>query len=194
MSYHLHTTDGIIIARRPTGESNVWCWILTRELGLVGVHAQGVRALSSKLRPHVQVLTRGSFSMIRGKHSWRLVGAEKYSNLYNENPHITPLFSRVLSLIKILVAGEEQHTELYDVVEKAFLYGQENTLSDQHSGSLERLMVLRVLYYLGYVGETALLDSYGTEPDVTVHHLENALHDKSEFIKLINTSLRETQF
>ena len=192
--YHPHTTDGIIISRSPVGEASVWCWILTRELGLIGAHAQGTRNLSSKLRPHVQTLTYGSFSFVRGKQAWKLVGARKYINLYTLNPDIAPLFSRILSLAKILIAGEEYHPEVFDILEQACMYVKENTLEKYHYGSLERLMVLRMLYQLGYIGEGALRDSYGTGTVITREYLEETYTYRDDLITLINASLKETQF
>ena len=192
--YHPHTTDGIVISHMSVGEDSLWCWVLTRELGLIGARAQGIRKAQSKLRPHTQILTYGNFSFIRGKNSWKLVGARKHLNLYTFNPEVTPVFARILSLSKILIAGEERHPELFEVIEKAFVYSVENKLDKHHIGALERLVVLRLLYHLGYVGNESIADSYGIDSSVTKEHLEDTYKHKKDFITIINASLRETQF
>jgi len=193
MHYHLHTTDGIIIARREVGEASWWCRLLTREYGLVGVRSQGTRELSSKLRPHVQLFTRGSFTLVYGKRGWRLTHAQRYANLATENPDAAQAFGRVASLIKILIAGEERNVHLYDVVENAFTYACRHDLSVRDLGALERLVVLRVLYHLGYVGESAMADAYHRDTHVTQTHIEETHPLRRDMIRLINASLKETQ-
>lgn len=193
MAYHIHTTDGIIIARVPSGEASVRCWILTRDLGLVIAHAQGVREMKSKLRPHVQIFTRGSFSLVRGKTGWRLTSALAYESLAPGASTGLPAFARACALAKILIAGEERNSELYDVFERGFLYLHTNACNEEEAGTFERLLVLRALFHLGYLGESALADEYGRQTDITPEHVARMRPHAQSVTRLINASLRETQ-
>src|SRR3989338_4347951 len=71
----IHTTPGFIIASRPYGETGKILSIFTRDIGLVGAVAQGIRLEKSKLRYHTQDYSFGTFSFVRGRELWRLTDA-----------------------------------------------------------------------------------------------------------------------
>lgn len=181
MAHHVYTTRGIILALRPTRESDKTVAVLTRDLGLVRATARGMRGGSSKLAPALLELALVKISLVRGKHSWRVTTVTLLRNFASGlRPRREALkaLARVTSLLLKLVRGEEKHVELYDELESAAL-----TLTDSEPpvDVWEVYTVARLLQELGYLREAD-----------TPKSLEDALGRKSELITLLNTSIKET--
>ncbi len=107
MAYRLYQTEGVILAARGRGESSLLLEILTAELGLVTVVAQGARKATSKLRGHLNCGGVAQVGLVRGREFWRLVAAERGENF--STGELLGKFSawmRVLALVRRLVAGE----------------------------------------------------------------------------------------
>ena len=68
MSYHTYNTEGLILEAKPIGETSQYVYVFTRELGLVGAHAQNTRHITSKLRYALDAPARSTVSLVRGKH------------------------------------------------------------------------------------------------------------------------------
>ncbi len=49
MSYHIYTTDGIVLKRTAYGEANIFVHVLTHDLGLIIASVQSARLSTSKL-------------------------------------------------------------------------------------------------------------------------------------------------
>ena len=111
--YSVHTTPGFIINAQPYGEAGKVLQIFTRDLGLVTAIAQGIRLEKSKLRYHTIDLSRGSFSLVRGRDLWRLVGAEADQRI-TLNREAQALLARLAQLLRRLLQGEDAEPALYD--------------------------------------------------------------------------------
>ena len=85
MAHHVYKTTGIILQAIPSGDSNLFLSIFTRELGLIKATAQGVRYLKSKLRYSTQKYDFSIMSFVYGKHTWRLTNASSEYNIYYES-------------------------------------------------------------------------------------------------------------
>src|SRR3989344_4925396 len=120
MSHHIYTTPGFVILSRPYSESGKFFLIFTRDLGMVGATAQGVRQALSKLRYHVKDYSYSLFSFVRGKEVWRMTGARDHAEDFirqditdKENKK---LYVRIISLLKRLLHGEEKNERLFDIM------------------------------------------------------------------------------
>ncbi len=152
-----YKTDAIVLDSFPVGEANASFALLTPEIGMVYAVAQGIRLEKSKLRFTLQQYAHCSLVLVYGKTGWRITNAVPINN-----PSIEATMSgriiiaRVIGLIRRLVTGEEPHTELYQVCVDAM-----NTLSttDSHQthSHIETVWVLRILYYLGYIDNNAII-------------------------------------
>ncbi len=144
MAYHVHTTPGLVVWSIPQGEADKFLFIFTRDLGMIGVSAKGIRLEKSKLRYATQDYSYGNFSVVRGKESWRLTGAEALK-IYDEIQCV-----RIMSLVKRFVQGEEASSELFTTLERDMaVVSQEYPL--EILTKLEQLCVYRMLYHLGYI-------------------------------------------
>ena len=150
-------TEGIVLQKRGVGEANLLATFLTRELGLVRASARSARAERSKLRYGLEPLTLGRFSFVRGKHEWRLVGAERVSREFLMAPAPrTRALGRIARLLLRLVQGEEPLPELYKTVAEGFEYLPRAT-GEPEAESIECVLVLRILAHLGYLPQTSEL-------------------------------------
>lgn len=140
MSYHIYTTQGIILSERAHKEADRIYSILTRDFGLIRAVATGVRKEASKLRGALEPLSISTVSLVRGKEFWRITSAQVVRKIA-----ASPEVVRPLALLEKLVQGEAVHAELFDTVEKAL-----STFSVEDEES-ETKLVAQILYDLGYL-------------------------------------------
>lgn len=191
MAHHIYTTPGFILDSKPRGEAGKTLFIFTRELGLVLAIAQGVRLGVSKLRYHTQNFSYCICSLVRGKEMWRLTGATEADVVMPKQT----LYVQVLALLRRLLHGEERNDVLFDTVLAFHAYLQSpDTPSDQSGlASVERIIVLRILHILGYVGNVAELEVFFTKGEWNSSLLAESEKLKSTMLFHINKGLQESQ-
>lgn len=181
MPHHVYTTRGIVLALRPTRESDRAVTVLTRELGLIRASARGLHGGHSKLASSLLELALVRISLVRGKHSWRVTTVGLERNLASElRPRREALqaLARAAGLLQKLVRGEEKHPELYDEFESSALALAE---SAANPADWEVYAVARILHKLGYLPEARVPKD-----------LAEAGTRRLELIKELNASLRES--
>lgn len=192
MSYHIYTTEGIVLRRLAVGEANVLIHILTRNLGLILSSAQGVRVAASKLSSALTEYERLTLSCIKGKNGWKITDARGLENFFLSAPlHVRELVARVGSLLIRMIPGEEPHAAVFDVVSDGLEFLKQ--IEKKSVAVFECLMVLRILYHLGYV-----VRDDATEPFLTDNKWNQSLLDilaekRLELVKIINKGLTESQ-
>jgi DNA repair protein RecO len=199
MSHHIYHTRGIVIETLNVREANKAYWIFTRELGMVFALAQGVRLAASKLRFSLQSLSIIEVSLVRGRSGWRVVNAKEISNTYWQAKNVSQgvaMISRVLKLVRRLVAGEEKNEILFDRLSEGltFLANETNgrTLTTKQVMNLEFVLLLQVLYTLGYFAPpTDLL--WCINDSLSIEMVENMSAFSRLAISHINSSIKETQ-
>jgi len=196
MSHLIYKTEGLVLGRTDAKESDQYVTLFTQELGLIFAHARSVREERSKLRYHLQELTRGEFLLVRGKNIWRVIGARAHWNGFyslREDPGKTALIRRYLRLIKRLLQGEEEQRELFALVEEGLLFLRDEKVDEDLLQNFEYLLVLRTLLLLGYVGERKAFSdllhthSFDSETLAQISPLRRAA------VLEINRALRESQ-
>lgn len=198
MSHSIITSSGFVIQARDYGENQVMASIFARELGLVLAVAQGIRTETSKLRPYIIDFAWGSYSFVRGRDMWRLVGASELEDgrvggkEYDRGQ--VELVARVASILKRFLQGEEPHPELFDALRSFFFSIQSDAmLVEKFSAELESLIVFRIMHLLGYIGTDG-----GLEPELYSGEVSPELLGKVELKRLvinkhINKALKESQ-
>lgn len=190
--YRKFGTEGLVLQKRGIGEANVSVVLLTRELGLVRATARSARTERSKLRYGFEPMTLGTFSLVRGKHEWRLVGVER-----TDRTLLACAGSRRLSLGRIarlllrLIQGEEVNKLLFkDVIDGFVSLAQAE--SEQDAASIECIVVLRILSRLGYLSQTKEVAQF-LEGDFSLLQLAaQAAFSRAQLVRLINDSLSAT--
>lgn len=146
---HKYETRGIVLARTPLGEANAHITLLTPELGLVRVRAQGVRRPGAKLAAALATFTESSLVLVRGREGWRVAGAVLEENWFRRMERAAPRSraARVTGLLLRLVAGEASDTTLFPIV-AGFFEALAQRSDDAHE-AVEILAALRLLKALG---------------------------------------------
>jgi len=154
MSHTIYHTEGFVIASQDTGEANRYFKIYTKDFGLIGATAQGVRHLKSKLRYSLQDLCFCDISMVRGKGAWRITSAsvhQESSINVLENRHSRLVLHRMTMLLKRLVHGEEKDDDLFMILKNGYKFLSQTELTAVEAHNLEVIFVLQILNVLGYL-------------------------------------------
>ena len=187
--HQVFVTEGLVLGKRGAGESNTLIAVFTREHGLVHVVARSARKEVSKLRYGLEPLTLARFSLVRGRHEWKLTGVEQVSReLAAESAENRRRAGKVLGLLRRLVHGEEREGELYRSLVDGLreLAGASPELAD----AIECVLVLRILSHLGYLPERPELAPYLSSDPYT--RVGEAALARPMLVRVINESLRAT--
>ncbi|MBI3632591.1 MAG: DNA repair protein RecO [Candidatus Vogelbacteria bacterium] len=189
--YTIYTTEGWVLSGVNVGENNRYLDLFTQDLGLIRGVAQSVRKLESKLRYGLQDLSYSKLSLVRGREVWRIVNVEKLS-VYDQvlkNKNKVELVSRVFSLLKRLVRGEEQDIALFNDVNLALDLTKKGDLTEEELKNLETALVYRILHKLGYIPDSVYLKHVSSFSDWNIQILKIDTFGRSAIIRQINDSL-----
>lgn len=196
MSHHRYQTEAFILGSIQTGEANRFIDMFTKDLGRIRATARSVREERSKLRFSLQDFSISNVSLVRGKNVWRIVGAEARYNFHYEFKDCIEdrnTMIRLLSLLKRLLNGEEENKTLFMILYDSFSFLNTTVLNKEELNNFECLVVLRILYNLGYIAKdndnAHFLDTFNVTTDL-MSHISPIRFD---MIKQINTSLKESQ-
>lgn len=180
MAYKTYTTDAMVCGSRMRNTSDRVIWLFTREAGMVVATAKSIREERSKLRFALQDFSRAQVTFVRGKHDWRIVGAEATNNMYyrTDDRGVRGMMMRTVRLLRRLLHGEEPHADLFDMVSEAFESFDEETTDTE---LFEAILTLRILHLLGYVApkkeyEAVLRASAMTEALEAAHDIKATAH------------------
>jgi DNA repair protein RecO (recombination protein O) len=194
MSHTLYSTECIVLDSRDSGEANRYISLFTKEIGLVRAVARSVREEKSKLRYSLQNFSFTNATLVRGREVWRITGAEERYSLHNElKDDREKLFTatQILKLLQRLVHGEEKNDYLFDTLSDGLEYLRGNNMNKEALKNFEHLIVLRILYSLGYIAKK---ESFGELLQKTF--VDNRLLTKTELerknvVSAINNALKE---
>ena len=192
MSYHIYTTDGIILKRMPFGEANILLHILTADLGLIMASARSARLSASKLRPGLQEYAYVSLSCIKGKNGWKVTNVVEKDSFFFDYPEYShKVLAHVGGVLLQMITGESPHREIFETVRSGFEFLK--SLDQEQAPNFEALMVLRILYELGYVNKD--LESNGfldTRTEWNEALLREVAGKNKGIVSTINKALKES--
>jgi DNA repair protein RecO (recombination protein O) len=189
--HKIFATQGLVLGKRGVGEANTLVSILTRELGLVRAKATSAREGRSKLRYGLETLTMARFSLVRGKHEWKLTGVDDITHELSRAPRDRrSRAAKIAKLLLRLIHGEERVPALYAAVAGG-LAAIARAKTDEDAEALETVLVLRVLAHLGYLPQTQALSQF-IEGEYSLELAAHALKSRSLLIRTINESLIAT--
>lgn len=181
--HHIYTTPAFVVHSTPYGEAGKFLLLFTRDFGMIGAVAQGVRSHVSKLKYHLQDSHFSTISVVRGKEVWRITGAYGM-----ESAPRTPVHNRVLKLLKRLLQGEEKNESLFNLL--AVFY--ETPISSDLHHLLETLTVLRIVATLGYAQKREELLPYINSHDISPELLHSFEPVSKIALQTINKALKES--
>ncbi len=196
MSYHIYTTEGIILKCTPYGEANFLVHVLSEDLGLIFVSAQSVRTSLSKLRSGLVQYSLGKISVLHGKNGWKTTGMMTERNFFfdvetKDSEEKNKSMARIVNLILNMIPGETPHPEIFHTVKNGWVYLI--TVTVEEVATVESIIVLRILYHLGYVvrdNETEIFLGPNTDSiEWNTDLLRHANNVRQRLIAIINLGL-----
>lgn len=193
MSYHVYTTDGIILKRTPFGEANILLHILTSDLGLIIASARSARLYVSKLRPALQESAYVSVSCIKGKNGWKITNVASKGSFYFDYPeHTHKVVSQVFMILLKMIVGEIPESNIFRIVKSGLISLKE--INPSNVPDFEALIILRILNELGYVGSNSEMEKFlNNKLDWGNDVLELISNNKIAVVGVINKSLKVSQ-
>jgi DNA repair protein RecO len=193
MSYHIYTTNGIILKRTPFGEANLLLHILTEDLGLIMASAQSARLSVSKLRSALQEYTLVSVSCIKGKNGWKTTNVLEKDNFYFTYPEYTHrTLAQVVSVLMQMMPGEDPQSTIFNTVKTGFRFLK--SIQKENISNMECLLVLRILYHLGYVFADPMTERYvSNTTEWSEELLGEVAKQKIETVAVINKAIKASQ-
>lgn len=154
--HHIYHTDAIILSSENSGEADKNFLLYTKELGFIYAKAQGIRYEKSKLRFALQTYSLARLSLVKGKAVWRITTATPLALFYNKEvpTFVFETFQNVTNTLKELVPGEIPDKRIFEDLRNAFLYMSGQKITNEQVKDVELCLLLRILYYLGYVAES----------------------------------------
>lgn len=194
MSHRIYHTQGIILGKVPFGESNYFFHIITKDFGVIGVLAQGVRELKSKLRPNLEMLSYGDVDLVRGKEVWRLTNANTIRTFKTLVRHTDKVlvYGRVAGFLRRLMPGEKAHEEIFNDLLTALCFLEEGDIDNEMLKNFETILVMRVLNDLGYVGERKTFDRFLKNGEWDYALLSQFSPYRFKAQRVINQALKES--
>ena len=192
MSYHIYTTDGIVLKRQVFGEANVLLHILTKDLGLIIASARSARLQVSKLKGSLQEYQYVSISCVKGKNGWKITNvSDKGSFFFNYPEYSRRVLAQITSLLLQMITGESPHPEIFQTVKTGFEFLA--TISEKDIANFEILAVLRILNKLGYVAKNIDSSDFLVDEEVwNTSLLDKVAGKKEKMLGLINKALKES--
>lgn len=191
MSYHIYTTDGIILKRKNFGEGNVFLYLLTKDLGLIIASAQSVRSHKSKLSSSLVDYSLVTVSCVKGKNGWKITNAAVRENFFFGSSLFAQNLLAQLSFVLIkMMPGEDVHKEIFDLIYESFSFLK--YLLKENSSDFECVVMLRLLYHLGYVAKNESIEKFLLNDDLNQEVFVGVNNDRTNIINIINKGLKES--
>jgi len=189
ITYH---SEAWILASFPHGEANARVVFLTETLGLLSARATSVREERSTMRYALQPFTFAHISVVRGRDTWRVIGAEARENLYVslalERKKLVAA-ARMSELILRVMPQEELYAHMYQSVSEVFRFLKHEKFPGEYAEALYQIGAIRLLDTLGYVRQDGVKDTY-TAPDViSKEMIVGAVRDYGVLSRLSNEAL-----
>lgn len=161
----LNTSEGIILRRRSAGEADRWLTILTRQHGKIRILARGVRKISSKRAPHIEVFNRVILTTYKGSSQETLTEVSPIASYEAIRSDLTRIGAAyyLCELIDGLLPIEQVHEGVYELFTQAL--ETLSTVKRERVETLRERFALALLRALGFLEQgkkppTGSVDSY----------------------------------
>jgi len=160
---------GIVIRVINFGEADRFVDIVSQDHGLINLIAKGVRRITSKKAPHLDLLNLIKFQVARGRSPQIITQAELIE------PHLNLKMARtsfyLIEILNSLLAPEQPDKELFLSL-KNYLFHLNKTTSKEKSRKLSINFQLYLFRHLGFP------EPKEKTPQAIMSHLENITSKK----------------
>lgn len=159
---HKYSTRAFVLARHPLGEANALLTLLTHEVGVIRVRAQGLRKSGAKLSAALATFAVSDVVVLRGAEGWRLSGAVLVESFARRlPPEARAVAARFVGLLLRLAPIDSAEPTLFPLVEEFF--AALLSAPQEAYRAIECLAALRLLASLGLLAGELPPDGYAAE-------------------------------
>ena len=151
MTPRVYKAEGIILKRKNIGEADRIITIFTNEYGKLRVIAKGVRKISSRRGPHLEVFTHVQVMIHSGKtfeSISEVVPIRAFDNIRKDLKRVS-LAYYLCDLVDNLLAERQEHRDVFGLLIDAM--GQIEDLDVNTLYSKSKLFTLELLWTLGFL-------------------------------------------
>ena len=139
-------TEAIILKRRNVGEADKLLTIFSKKLGKIQVKAAGIRKLTSRRSPHVELFNLSELSLYQGRSMPILTEVVSFKHFPEIKEDLTKVgFAyHICELIDGLCAEGQENEYVYHLLAETFqrMCGQEDLLTIVHEFEIDLLTAL----------------------------------------------------
>ncbi len=196
MSYHVYTTESLILKSYSNREADGNFSILTRDMGVIHASATGVRLMKSKLAPALLDSSHSVLSLVRGKNIWRIIGGTPIANTARfslEQFEAKVVWFHFLNTLRLLVSGEERE---YALLPLALSFRQSldrRNFNPQELSALECLGIFHLMCELGYAHERSEYEAFFSGDLFSEDSIQAAIKVKPLLVSDLNRALSASQ-
>lgn len=120
---HIYKVEGVILKRRNVGEADRILTIFTKEYGKLRVIAKGIRRITSRRAPHLEVFGRALIMLHRGKSLDIVTEAELVDGYGQLRKDLTlvNIGYYYCELVDALLPEKQEHRDVYAQLTHAFM-------------------------------------------------------------------------
>ncbi len=157
MTSKFYKAEAIILRRKNTGEADRILTAFTKEYGKLRLLAKGVRRITSRRGPHLEIFSRSVILIHRGKimdSVGEAAAIDTFENLRRDVRRVS-LGYFFCELVDTMTAEKQEHADIFALLTRSFA-----KLNDKHISSiyqLSRQFSLELLWGLGFLPQTKTL-------------------------------------
>jgi DNA repair protein RecO (recombination protein O) len=140
-----YTVEGIVLKRKNSGEADRIITLFTKEKGKLVVTAKGIRRITSKRAPHLEVFSRGRLLLHRGHYRDTISEIEPlatYADLRNHLGRVSVAYY-LCEVIDVLLPEQQEHRDVYSQLTQALvILDRGNPADDYIQVFTEKLLIL----------------------------------------------------
>ncbi len=178
-SSRLFVVEGIVIKRRNSGEANRMLTVFTKKFGKVRLLARGVRKISSKRGPHIEIFTHIIATVHKSQSQDTLTEVSpvaSYEKIRSDLQRVGAAYY-LCELIDGLLPIEQPHEDVFFLLTEAFA-----ALSKVNS---DRIEVLRARFAAALLTKLGYMEAGKTYKDNDIDaYVEELLERKLKTVKL----------
>lgn len=176
-----YTVFAVILKRKNIGEADRIITLFSREYGKLRVLAKGIRKISSRRGPHLEVFSFVKLFLHKSK-TWDIVSesesVEQFGLLRKKLGRVT-LAYYLCELIDSLLPEKQEHRDIFELLTETLK--ELNSTSRINLPQIRDQFSLRLLHTLGFLNREKVL-----EGDKLEHYIESIIEKRLRTPKIIH--------
>lgn len=179
----VYSVTAIVIKRRSVGEGDKILTLYTKSAGKIRVIAKGIRKITSRRGPHLELFSEGTITLHKGKTLDSVTGASSvhlYGNACMQLESIAMLYYTA-EVVNLLTVDHDPHQEVFSLLSDTY---KEITSSQKNDASVLLQFSDTILGILGFAPK----DSKSRTFIDAAHKIESVADRKLRSVKLLERS------